>query len=107
MYGTYGEGRTILCMDDKEYIGYLRWSVREGRNFPILRQWYIAKEYQRKGIGLMLLKHWAEKYALRLTLTFGVEAPNHKTLGALVKAGYAKNKGKHVIGIRCRFVPGM
>jgi len=47
----------MVCMDNNHYLGYIRWSLDEKENVPIIRQWFIVKEQQRQGIGTMFLRH--------------------------------------------------
>ncbi len=108
IYGSKEDNHALLCMDDEQYVGYIRWSMGEERNDPVLHQIFIIKARQRQGIGTMLLCHWAENFAFPFVEKFGVESPNHKSFGALVKLGYAERDGERGMkGIRCYFVSGM
>ena len=94
-------------MDDDQYLGYIRWSLGEGNNKPVLLQWFIVKERQRQGIGTMFLRYWAEKVAFSICDEFIIEGANEKTGRVLIKLGYAEPDGDDIKGIRCKFLPSM
>jgi GNAT superfamily N-acetyltransferase len=108
IFGDWKERKALLCMSEKDYIGYIFWSNSGGKT-PVIRQIFVRKEWQRQGVGTAMMKYWAENYAFPFTERFGVESPNIKSYGILQKLGYVEidRKANLVKFIRCYRAPGM
>lgn len=68
------------------------------------RQIFVKKGHRRKGAGTTMVRRWAERFAFPLARTFGVESPNSRTPGILVRLGYVEEHGEMITGKRCYFV---
>jgi GNAT superfamily N-acetyltransferase len=108
IFGDWKERKALVCMDGSNYVGYIFWS-NSNRKTPVLRQIFVRKEWQRKGIGMAMARYWAENYGFPFAERFGVESPNIKSLGLLEKLGYLEldRKANLVRYTKCYRVPGM
>jgi GNAT superfamily N-acetyltransferase len=89
----------------RKYLGFIVWSVGGGN--AVLRQIFIVRDERRKGLAAKLVSFWVERYADKISDTFGIEAPNEKALNLHIKLGHAIIEGESVKGLKCFFVPGM
>jgi len=109
---AYGYGLIV----DTKAVGYVIWNYLEQHNLTIkraektltdktmcLRQIFILPEYQRKGYGKKLLDVSMNDLKISNTV-WVVESPNYKFASFLVKYGYAKKRGKKIIGKNVKFV---
>jgi GNAT superfamily N-acetyltransferase len=107
IYGSEGEHRTLVVLNDQQYLGYLFWSENRGRlgkREPVLRQLFVRKEFRRQGIGTAMVQTWADRFAFPRASLFGVESPNTHSQSILVRLGYAHIEGENIVGTKCRFV---
>ncbi len=87
-----------------KYLGFLVWNVSE--RHAILRQIFIVPDERKKGLATRLVTFWVERYADKVSDTFGIESPNEKALNLHIKLGHAKVEGDSVKGLKCFFVGG-
>ena len=88
--------------DQVAYIGFLVWTEEKA---VVLRQIFVKPQHRRRGYASDVLRFWERRRVEPLRSSFGVESPNDRTLRLLVKLGYARMDGEHVIGVRCFFLP--
>jgi GNAT superfamily N-acetyltransferase len=98
-YFRVKEQQAGLLFNDKTYLGFKVWSVKE--KTAIARQIYIVPEERRKGYGLMLMEYWVKNIADKVNEIFEVESPNRKSLGILIKLGYLKAEGEYIKNSKC------
>jgi GNAT superfamily N-acetyltransferase len=89
LYGSSENSHALLCIDNRQYLGYIRWSHGKERH-PALRQLFVVPERRREGIATALIRYWAETYAFPVGEKFGVENPNEKTIRILTRLGFGK-----------------
>jgi len=106
LFGEQSEHEAGLLLrgsDNRRCVGYLIWTEEDA---AIVRQIFVRLEERRQGLAAAALQFWVERFG-GLSQRFGVESPNEKTLGLLVKLGYAKWQNGGVIGDKCFFVRGV
>ena len=89
----------------RKYLGFIVWSVGDGH--AVLRQIFIVPDERRKGLAAKLVSFWVERYADKVSNTFGIEDPNEKSQNLHVKLGHAIIEGDSVKGLKCFFVSSM
>ena len=102
IYGTDHEHRVGLLLDDSGYIGYIMWTDRTA---PVLRQIFVVPQRRRRGIGALLTEYWAQRFVFPRHEFFGIEGPNEKSIGLLIKLGYLRREvdGK-VLEVKARSI---
>jgi len=107
LFGEQSEHEAGLLLresDSERYVGYLIWTEED--DAAIVRQIFIKPEERRQGLAAAALQFWVERFG-GVPQRFGVESPNERTLGLLVKLGYARRQNGGVIGDKCFFVRGI
>lgn len=101
-------GHAALLVDLKkhEYVGYLTWNITKKKKV-VVHQLFVVRKRRREGAASAMLKWVVDRYASNVDDTFGIEAPNDKTLSVLVKMGYAVRENDGIRCLKCRFVPSM
>ena len=102
IYGSDQDHRVAVGLDDRGYFGYVMWTAR---SMPVLWQAFVLKNRQRAGLGGQMVRYWAERFAFPSVKQFGVEDPNEKGFGLLLKLGYVRIEGEETVWVKCRRVP--
>jgi hypothetical protein len=110
----HAEGQKAAFLLDgsaQQYLGYIIWSdtppfSQDPNPYPVLRQIFVIPVARRRGVASRAFKYWVEHYAAKVNDDFGVESPNEKTWGVLVKAGYAVEEGDEVLCEKCFILSG-
>jgi len=103
LYGNDNDHNIGLYFDANGYFGYVMWTHK---TIPVLRQIFVVKERQRMGLGTQMIRYWAERFAFPHVEKFGVEDPNEKSMGVLLKLGYVRRGiAGTLIGVRLKFIP--
>jgi GNAT superfamily N-acetyltransferase len=102
IYGRDQEHKVGVGFDEQGYFGYVMWTFK---TMPVLRQIFVLKERQRKGLGSRMLRYWAERYAFPYVEQFGVEDPNEKSMELYLKLGYVRREGGKIVGVKLERVP--
>jgi RimJ/RimL family protein N-acetyltransferase len=76
-YGAFSE-RTLVGVMGLEYV----------RDVALLRHGYVLPEYQRHGVGSLLMRHLERQVEGVHRIVVGTYAANHKARGILAAAGY-------------------
>lgn len=97
-------GILIAKSNGASYGGFLLWTEDE---HAILRQIFVASELRGQGHAAAALRFWVEHHADHLNDKFGIESPNEKSIGLLLKLGYARLENGATIGRKCFFVQGL
>ncbi|MGC4049128.1 MAG: GNAT family N-acetyltransferase [Paludibaculum sp.] len=106
-YGDDAEHKSLIVFDSESYVGYIMWTSDLPRGIATLRQLFVRSEFRRRGIASAIVKYWTRRIAFQSSSQFEVETPNRKTIGLLVKLGYAKQSEVGVAGVCCTFVGGI
>jgi GNAT superfamily N-acetyltransferase len=102
LYGRDQDHKVGVAFDDSGYFGYVMWTFR---TLPVLRQIFVLPERQRSGIGTRMVSYWAERFAFPYAEQFGVEDPNEKSMGLLLKLGYFRMDGESIMPVRAFRIP--
>jgi GNAT superfamily N-acetyltransferase len=90
VFGDLGKYRAGLCFDKNAYHGCLIWSPG---GVPVMQRMFVSPDWRGQGLGTHLVRYWAERFAFPRTKRFGVQSPNAKTVGILIKLGYVRRVG--------------
>lgn len=90
----------ILVDEQGESIGLIQFQKTELSNdyikeeYGLIREFWIAPEYRKKGLGAYLLKE-VEYYFIKSDIRFIILSSRQESIGFYIKNGYAEKKNAH------------